>query len=306
MPKHSLKIIDHVRVLVPGTIPFVFVSFESVDCAKIVIDFFNKPIKLQSFPERNSRGEPITFSYCEDITTYLDSHWSAVILRNIPRDATVENIKDFVQKRGVLVKYILTPQLIRKTLCAVVVLRSFEACVKICREFRKSNSKTKVNLHPFSNKLRSPYENTDFDKFNDYYSSFSLFSNNRSKVTFKKDESPEEKTISVSMSGNALDNMKLLLEKIQQGQVEKPNKEDIFMGLTDEQLVLPHSDQLESIIREWNAALDRNLHEDVNEWLEKKNLINRKRRRSDSDYRNGYERENKKTPYNPRHNLYRK
>jgi hypothetical protein len=139
------------------------------DEAERIYNYFNHPYKKKHSPTKNQHGEEISVYYAYDLLELTNSAWYAVILRNIPATATIDNIKQFCSAHTTAVQYIINPIQIKNSMCTLAILTDLDEAEKLCKALNKKElgkrKWLKVNLHPKCCRVRKGIEKSHYSQY---------------------------------------------------------------------------------------------------------------------------------------------
>ena len=137
---------------------YAFVNIQNLEHIKVLGDYFFHPLKKLN-PTLNSKKDKIEFYYAYDLLTLTKSFWYCVVLRNLPKGSTDQNLFQFCDNMtNGGIKYCLRPISINNIICSLVICTELEKAEELCyklNNYELINKKIiKANLHPYTCKIR--------------------------------------------------------------------------------------------------------------------------------------------------------
>ncbi|CAI2364130.1 unnamed protein product [Moneuplotes crassus] len=160
-------IIDCVKILDTSQSHYkAIVEFKDDKHCSEVYEFLNSPKYKGKF--KNKEKESIQINYALDSSRVENSGWVAVVIRNLPREATKSIIVANCSQNGEKVLYATNPIKVKNMYCCMVRVKTIDDAEKICRrlnEKRKFKEGIFVDIHPNSNYKRQNPQKSQFSIF---------------------------------------------------------------------------------------------------------------------------------------------
>ncbi len=124
------------------------------------IFFFSKsqPDLCDFFYNYYNEGHSIcNVRYCYDLTDMKNSEWFAIVMRNIPRSISDENLLEMLRNKcnSGKVTYLLQSKIIGLSRCSIAIIDNLESAERLCADFNKQDINN-MNIKVIISNLGSP------------------------------------------------------------------------------------------------------------------------------------------------------